>query len=259
MSSLWRPVLVGIGALFWCLAAQAANNTIQFSAEAVQQTPDRPAMKARIFVGKDAVRSEYEMNDQKFIEIVRKQEEKRIILNPARKEYMLQQGTSVVLPQTASKKKDVSPCEGVANVKCEKKSEEEVNGRKAEKWEFVSDYQGRELRSLVWIDVKKRFPVRQLYPDGSMLEMNLLGKEKINDRMTEKWEVVNIQPTGQRSRSLQWHDMKLEIAIREELPGGYVRELKNIKIGNQPDTLFNVPADYKQIEMPAMPAKGAAR
>ena len=259
MKSGWRPLLIGAGVLLWTVTAQAASQVIQFSATAVQQTPDRPVMTAKIYVGANAVRSEYEMNGQKFVEIVREKEKTRIMLNPARKEYVVQTGASVTLPETRARQADVSPCEGVPNVTCRKLGEEEVNGRLAEKWEFLSEDQGRELRSLVWIDKEKRFPVRQLYPDGSMSEMNLLGKEKINGRLTEKWEAATVQPNGQRMRSLQWHDVQLKIAIREELPGGYVRELKDIKLGKQPDALFEIPAGYKQIEMPVPPPGGAGR
>jgi negative regulator of sigma E activity len=259
MKTCWRPLLLGAGVFLWFITAQAASQVIQFSATAVQQTPDRPVMKAKIYVGADAVRSEYEMNGQKFVEIVREKEKTRIMLNPARKEYVVQTGASVDLPETRAKKTDVTPCEGVTNVTCVKLGEENVNGRAAEKWEFISKNQGRELRSLVWLDKQKRLPVRQLYPDGSMSEMNLLGKEKVNGRMTEKWEVATIQTNGQRSRSLQWHDVQLKIAIREELPGGYLRELKDINFGKQPGKLFEVPSDYKQIDMPAEPVSGPGR
>lgn len=259
MKSCWRRLLFGAGVLLWIVTAQAASQVIQFSATAVQQTPDQPVMKAKLYVGADAVRSEYEMNGQKFVEIVREKKKERIMLNLARKEYVVQTGASVALPETRAKKADVSPCEGVPNVNCKKLTEEKVNGRLAEKWEFISENQGRELRSLVWIDKQKRFPVRQLYPDGSMSEMNLLGKEKVDGRVTEKWEAATVQPNGQRSRSLQWHDVQLKIAIREELPGGYVRELKDIKLGKQPARLFEIPAGYKQIEMPAAPTGGPGR
>lgn len=259
MKCCWRPFLLGAGVVFWTVTAQAASQVIQFSATAVQQTPDRPVMKARIYVGANAVRSEYEMNGQKFVEIVREKEQTRLMLNPARKEYVVQTGASVTLPATRARDADASPCEGVPNVACHKLGEEEVNGRLAEKWEFVSEDQGRQLRSLVWIDKEKRFPVRQLYPDGSMAEMNLLGREKVNGRLAEKWEAATVQPDGQRIRSLQWHDVELKIAIREELPGGYVRELKDIKLGEQPASLFEIPTGYKQIEMPLPPQGGTAR
>ena len=39
--------------------------------------------------------------------------------------------------------------------------------------------------------------------------------------------------------------------IREELPGGYVRELRNIKVGKQAADLFTIPAGYQRQEIPA--------
>ena len=40
----------------------------------------------------------------------------------------------------------------------------------------------------------------------------------------------------------QWYDPELKIAIREELPGGYIRELRDIKTGKQEKDLFEIPS-----------------
>jgi hypothetical protein len=229
----------------------AADKVIQFSAEAVQTTPERGTVRAKVYVGEDAVRNEYRMKGQTFVEIVRTRTRDRILLNPSRKEYVIQPGGNVNLPTRQSKQDRQKPCDGVANVTCRLLGKEQVNGRAAEKWEFVQQLNGREVRSLHWIDVRKRFPVRQLFPDGTVSEMNLLGTEKLDGRVVEKWEVVTIRPDGQRMRSVQWHDDKLNMAIREELPGGYVRELKNIKPGRQAASLFRIPPDYREIKPPA--------
>jgi hypothetical protein len=78
------------------------------------------------------------------------------------------------------------------------------------------------------------------------------GKEKINGRSTEKWEISSNQPNGQKMFSRQWYDPKLKMVIREELPGGYVRELKNISVSKQSKNLFKVPSDYKKENIPVM-------
>ena len=49
-------------------------------------------------------------------------------------------------------------------------------------------------------------------------------------------------------QTTQWYDRELQIAMREELPGGYFRELRNIRIGPQSDALFRVPAGYRLVE-----------
>jgi len=251
MTSFVRSVSFGLSTLLFCMGAHAEGEVIQFSADAVQQAPDRPTFNARIYFGKNAVRNEYEINGQQFVEILRNKEKDKLILNPALKEYIIQPGSQFMSPQKRAKKsKDLSPCEGVPNVRCVKKGEETLGGRSAEKWEFISTATGREVRSLTWIDVQRRFPVKQMYPDGSMFEMTLVGKEKLNGRNTEKWDVIHKRPDGFSSHARQWHDTALHIAIREEWPGGYLRELKNIKVGKQSGKLFDIPKDYNQIQRP---------
>lgn len=78
---------------------------------------------------------------------------------------------------------------------------------------------------------------------------NREGVEKINGRKTEKWE-VEVSQDGRKMRSLVWIDRSLGFPVREELPGGLVRELRNIQEGPQPDHLFQIPEAYKRIEMP---------
>ena len=253
-SSFWCS-LVLLGGWLLAQGVQAAEGIIQFSADAIQRTPDRPPMQARIHVGAEAVRSEYKMDGQKFIEIVRKGE--RVLINPARKEYLIQPGGTTPLPQQwQPAAPGTSPCRGVPGVTCRMLGKEMVNGRETEKWEFVARANGHEVRSLHWIDVKKRFPLRQLFPDGSLVEMRLVGQETLDGRKVEKWEMRQTRPDGQSQVSWQWHDPQLHIVIREELPGGYVRELKHIRIGSQDPALFRIPADYRPVTPPAAPPAG---
>ena len=44
------------------------------------------------------------------------------------------------------------------------------------------------------------------------------------------------------------HDPELKIAVREELSGGYFREIRNIRVEKQSATLFQVPMDYRLVE-----------
>lgn len=84
------------------------------------------------------------------------------------------------------------------------------------------------------------------------LVCNQKGIEQVNGRNTEKWEIVVAQD-GRKMRSLVWIDRGLGFPVREELPGGFVRELRNIQEGPQPAHLFQVPKAYKRIEMPKQP------
>ncbi|MGF1613334.1 MAG: hypothetical protein ACFCVA_05280 [Gammaproteobacteria bacterium] len=87
------------------------------------------------------------------------------------------------------------------------------------------------------------------------LTCNEVGAERINGRNTEKWEIV-VAEGGREMRSVVWVDRGLGVPVREELEGGYVRELRDIQEGPQDPSLFQVPAEYKRIELPKPPATG---
>ncbi len=74
--------------------------------------------------------------------------------------------------------------------------------------------------------------------------------ESVAGRKAEKWEMTFTQ--GQQVlRSTIWIDRELGMPIREEMPGGYLRELSSIKLGHQAPKLFRIPAGYKKIALPA--------
>ena len=236
-------------------SATAVEVDMEFSAEAVQIAPERQPMKTQIYVSKQAVRTESDVNNQKYIEIVFPKEGRRVMLMPQQKAYMEQRGMPAESPVMAGKK-GVSPCEGVPNTSCRKLGMEKISGRQAEKWEISTQRDGRTVRSLHWIDVERRTPLREMFSDGTIAELKILGKEEVNGRSTEKWQLTVTGSDSQSKQSLQWFDPALKIAIREELPGGYVRELKNIKVAKQPQDLFTIPAGYQRMEAPVQRGYG---
>lgn len=96
-------------------------------------------------------------------------------------------------------------------------------------------------------------------PCGKQTDLTCVkvGAEKVNGRNTEKWQIVMSQG-DQKLRSVVWVDRGLGMPVREELPGGYVRELRDIQEGPQDPSLFEVPNDYERIELPKQPPQGAA-
>jgi hypothetical protein len=80
--------------------------------------------------------------------------------------------------------------------------------------------------------------------------MWMLGPDTVGGRKTEKWELTVTGPDGKSTNSYQWYDPLIEMNIREESGNGYFRELRNIRPGNQPDSLFTIPAGYKEVSMP---------
>ena len=110
--------------------------------------------------------------------------------------------------------------------------------------------QGETLTGSQWLDQERGIPLKSVMPNGQSMELRILGQESIDGRNVEKWEMTTTVPKQQPMRTFQWYDPVLELAVREEFPGGYVSELKNIRIGPQPDDLFVVPAGYERVTMP---------
>lgn len=235
------------------LAAQAvpaAQSVIQFSADTLESHPQQGERKGKLFIGTNKVRTEYDMNGQTIIQIVDLDKQEAVIINPAEKTFMCRQaGQQDMLAPGAGQSADRNPCAGMQNLTCKQGGIETINDRKARKWEITSAT-GDGGNMQFWLDEERHIPVRQLMPDGSSMEARMLGSEKINGRTAEKWEMTAQYPNGQNMVSYQWYDPALQMIISEEQPGGFRRDLVNITQQPQPDALFAVPADYKEVSLP---------
>jgi len=227
----------------------AQNPGKPFTATAVQITP-QGVVQTRITISQKAIRNEYEQNGHKMIEIIYPDENKRVMLFPEEKVFIEQYAPSYPDRRVVG---DDSPCEKLTGTLCRKLGDEVVNDIKTEKWEFTRVEKGRPVHSLHWIDRKRQLPVREFFADGSIVEMFFLGDDEINKRKAEKWRMQLMSATGKRSQFLQWYDRELKLVIREEHPDGYVRELRDIKVGKQNKKLFIIPKGYERRVKPPMP------
>ena len=73
-----------------------------------------------------------------------------------------------------------------------------------------------------------------------------LADETLGGREVEKWEIVSAGKDGE-VRSTLWYDVELGVPIRELVPGKMMREMTNIKVGPQADSLFSVPAGFEKL------------
>ena len=73
-----------------------------------------------------------------------------------------------------------------------------------------------------------------------------VGDESVNGRSTVKYETTNA--SGEVSHF--WLDPKLRFPVKWEGKNGN-GELRNIQVGTQPASLFEVPAGFTKFEMPA--------
>lgn len=242
MSALKKLIVIAC-AILTSNYSYADSKFIEFSADAVIRAPQQIVRQTKLFVSEEAVRSETVINGQNIAEIVYSDGSKTILINDSLKSYKER-----VFDQQSEAKSDDSPCDQISNAICEKLGTENIAGYETVKWQIISENHGRKLRTLHWIDVKRKLAIREFFPDGSVAELRMLKKEKVNGRDTEKWERSLSRPDGKSAKSYQWYDPDLKIAIKEELAGGYVRELKNIKIAIQSKAMFKAPDDYKKIE-----------
>ncbi|MGB5473662.1 MAG: DUF4412 domain-containing protein [Gammaproteobacteria bacterium] len=228
----------------------AAQPVVEFSADTVESHPQQGEHTGKLYIGKNKVRTEYDMNGQNIIQIIDLDRQEAVIINPAEKSYMHRHAGEQDMMQQGTGESDGNPCAGMQNLTCKEGGIEVVNGRKARKWEVSSVASGEGGSMQFWLDEERRIPVRQVMPDGSSMEARMLGVEQVNGRSAEKWEMSASYTNGQSMVSYQWYDPALQMIISEEQPGGFTRNLINIKQQAQPAELFSVPAGYKEISMP---------
>jgi len=237
-------------AMFFLLTSTgyASITDKEFSADAVVSIPGQPSTTSKLFVGQNVVRTEVQTSEGVIVDIVFPYQGKAIKLNTKHQEY-------IELPiEKQNKNQDLNPCNRIQNANCTLLGKELVDGRQAQKWQVVANQNGKNVRTLHWVDIKRQLAVREFFHDGSMAEMKFEKNEVIDGRKTERWVRTISRPDGSTVSSYQWYDPQLEISTKEELPGGYIRQLKNIKVGVQKKTIFVIPDNYKMMRPEQLPS-----
>jgi hypothetical protein len=242
-------------------ATVQAESNVQFSGQAVQSSPDGKSRTVQMYVGDNQVRLEHGADGQAMVEINDFKNRRVLLLVPDKKEYMQRE-----LPQSGPSSpmlppKDSNPCVALPDAQCKKLGTESLFGRPVVQWEVTVESQGKQLRSLHWIDDQRHMSLRDVWPDGATTESILEGTESLDGRTTERWRRTTTTPDGKQQTTTQWYDPELQISVREELPGGYFREITNIRVAPQAPGLFQVPAGYRRVEgdNPAVLQKPAPR
>lgn len=236
--------------LFTSTSVIGRQGQIEFSADIIQSMPQQKSQQSKIYIGNEQMRTDITVNGKTMIQIIDMKHQTAYMLDPEQHSYMVRKAGPEEATPGGEAAKDANPCAGMKNLTCSKLGVEDVNGRAAEKWEMSSTAPGQSGKMDIWLDQERHMPVRQSLPDGSSMEMRLVGRETLNGRNTEKWEMTATRPGGQSNVTYQWFDPELKVNIREERPGGFVSEFRDIKIGKQPANLFTVPADYKEVNIP---------
>jgi hypothetical protein len=230
---------------------QAGTGGPEFSADTYQRGPGGQVSTGRMFVGDGKVRIEMTAQGQNLVRITDEARRVEWVLFPEQKNYLERKAgpdQGGPIPDAAAVAAD--PCGSMPGLTCKKLGEEAINGRPAAKWEITGNQEGKPVTTTQWIDKERGIPLRQAFPDGGSMALSLQGKETVDGRAVEKWEVAVEASGRQTTRTFQWYDTELKLAIRQEFPGGAVSELKNIRVGKQPDDLFVVPAGYTRTAQP---------
>ncbi|PIU40978.1 MAG: hypothetical protein COS99_07895 [Candidatus Omnitrophica bacterium CG07_land_8_20_14_0_80_42_15] len=84
------------------------------------------------------------------------------------------------------------------------------------------------------------------------IERTALGDETVDGRSTTKYKVVYTAANTEET-VLQWIDKETSIPIKVGSEDGtWLTEYRNLKVGPQPDSLFEMPEGYAKFNMPNM-------
>lgn len=230
------------------LASSSALAAAQFSADTVQTGPKGQSVTGKTFVGDNRMRNEGVQDGLTYVQIVDNVKNVSYIVMPDQKAYV--EIPLPPMPPDAGPGKSVDPCAGLQGVTCRKLGAEAIAGRPTTKWEIAGSAGGQTRTETRWIDDQRGDVMRLQASDGSGMEQRLLGSEQHEGRAVEKWEISMTRPGQQPIRSVQWLDPELGIPVRQQGPDGSVRELRNIRVGPQPNDLFTVPAGFQKTQPP---------
>lgn len=235
-------------------SAEAAWFGKSFSADIVMSNPQDPSSVARgkLYVGEGRIRGDGEFKGDSRGVIVIPGERKLWTVLSGKKQYYEGMGDAPPPPmpdEQAMPGEAGSPCQSQA-VTCTKLGEEQVNGRQTEKWQVVISDRGQSQYIWLWMDPSIKVVIHQQYKDGPTMNRVFRGMETVNGRHAEKWELITTFK-GKTQRSFQWVDRSLKATVRSTGGDGkFSFDLTNIQEGPQPDSLFQIPAGFTQIEAP---------
>ena len=148
------------------------------------------------------------------------------------------------------KQDKASPCRIFTGAECTRLKETVVNDRDAVKWLITLDDHGEDRHIFQWLDKKLNIPLKQLNPDGSMMDVMIHEGLEMNGRKVRKQEVYAVGPDGARDHSIQWIDTEFGVVIRQQNDDGGTDELRDIKLEKVGKDMFTIPKDYKQFDAP---------
>lgn len=239
-------LLVGVLSLFG--AGTASAGSVEFTADAVISMPQRGIQSGTLYVGADGVRMDSLHRGRQVVEIRLPKEGIARVLFPEDRTYMeteIPEGAGIsVGPQT-------EPCVASEKIACEKVGTEKMGNADVEIWHVTPEGAPKPIK--IWWDAARKLPMRQAFPDGRVIQSMFQNTEMFGDRNVERWEVLFRSPNGRFMHGQVLFDPEYGLTVYESMPGGLVRELRNVRVGPPDAALFAVPEGYRKIERPQPP------
>jgi hypothetical protein len=87
------------------------------------------------------------------------------------------------------------------------------------------------------------------------IDRKLISNETVDGHPTKKY-LITYKADGKNEQMYQWWATDINFVVKTAaVDGSWTQEFRNIKIGSQPDNLFEVPAGYRKMQMPVMDFK----
>lgn len=247
-----RTLLLAVFSFGLVAGPAGAENDKTFIATAIQTAPNTPPQSGKIYVSPEGTRFEFVEHGRKVVQIILPKQKIMRVLFPQEKVFLETQAptdTPIVSSVPSS------PCPAHAAMTCEKLSVDKFGDLNVERWS--QSVQGVQGQSTFWWEPERRMIVRQEFPDGRIMQMNLVGEEDFNKRKTERWTISFAHPGQKVESGMRLIDTGLGIIVKEQSPSGMVRELKDIAVVKVDQKWFAVPAGFQQIKAPSHAAKPA--
>ena len=108
-------------------------------------------------------------------------------------------------------------------------------------------------KSYIEMTVRKGQESRPAEKIEGEVNRKVVGNETIDGHPTTKYEIT-AKVNNRTIKTYQWWAQDINFPIKSAaIDGSWTITYKDIKIGSQPDNLFELPAGYTKMVMPAMP------
>ena len=253
-------LLTSFGALATPVLAQTptAPAPPAFFATAVQILPDGTEQLGRIMKSGDNMRIEMQAGGVSSVQIMRGADGIAYLVDPQTRTFAEIRDPSVARAVAGPNDPCPSPAEmQAAQMTCEQVGQGEVSGITTQTWELKGPQIQGAMR-VEW-DTGRRRALRQEWPDGTTMTLTFQAMQQVEGRPTEYWQTALQRPDQPAVIGGWWFDPELLLVVREEVPGGITRVLRDIRVGPIDPAMFLPPLGYRQVDPQVARQSGAGQ